>query len=535
MNQGLSWHKYLKFRELQISLRQVHFADLKSAEEWRSELQIWLLKHVIALSGSDIFRANEPQATSSPLALGSTPETSAIAIGESKALITGNVPKQLLKLSSSLSELLQRGELGMSRDEDWLLSEFDVARLYLLSATWMARRSTTDFMGVHAVNLLYKYRYEIEATDAELNELFRSFLQDRSSVVPGWYWVRDDFPHGPGEALFPRIATTESGAWLRVRALKLLAAAQVKLPAELWPSLPISDDDQEVSIAALAYVGSMGDEKALPMLDVGARDGEQRRAAAASKDAMLRILIWLTRQAAFSELLASKKVFFFGIEVAFAEVAEKLLTDDLVRASENPSEEVRKLSVRELARRGQLSSELADSLDKDSSVEVRQIALQELVNKRGMLELARLRAAAPKSVLLSDLLGGKREIDFESLTLNYYRTLPTEELLATITWGARWRERRLTKYSPPTDMKASQVSFGAICKMALKGLDKRGFRICRPNLGSTAPKASLTVLRRKILTNYLVGIYGGCVIWPCLARATLRRIHRTKLSPSREP
>ena len=150
--QGPQLAQVLKFRELQISLRQVHFADLKSAEEWRSELQIWLLKHVIALSGSDIFRANEPQATSSPLALGSTPETSAIAIGESS--INPTLPKQLLKLSSSFSELLQRGELGMSRDEDWLLSEFDVARLYLLSATWMARSLRPIFMGVHAVNLI---------------------------------------------------------------------------------------------------------------------------------------------------------------------------------------------------------------------------------------------------------------------------------------------------------------------------------------------------------------------------------------------
>ena len=80
--------------------------------------------------------------------------------------------------------------------------------------------------------------------------------------------------------------------------------------------------------------------------------------------------------------------------------------------------------------------ELADSLNKDSSVEVRQIALQELVNKRGMLELARLRAAAPKSVLLTISWLVKRATDFESLTLNYYRTRPTEELLATITWGS---------------------------------------------------------------------------------------------------
>jgi hypothetical protein len=432
---GPQLEQVLKFRELQISLRQVHFADLKNADEWRSELQTWLLKHAIAVSGTDIARANEPQATSSPLALASPPENSSSALTESKVSTRSRVPKQLIELSNSFGEVLRRGELGMSRNDESFLTEFDIARLYLLAATWIARRYTTDFMGIHAANLLYKYRHAIEATDAESDELFRSFLQDRSGIVPGWFWVRDDFPEGPAEALF-RIATTDASGWLRVRALKLMAAARVKLPTRLWSSLPISDEDPEVSSAALAYIGLMGDETALPMLDVDATDGDQRRAAAAAKEAKLRILIRLRPKEAFSELLASHGYFSSELEEAFGEKVKELPTEDLVKGAENPSEQIRKVSVRELARRGDLSLELADSLEKDPSVDVRQLALQEMVYKRGMPELARLQAAAPKTVLLSNLLGGKQEIDFESLRLNYYRTLPTDKLLATITWSS---------------------------------------------------------------------------------------------------
>jgi hypothetical protein len=83
---------------------------------------------------------------------------------------------------------------------------------------------------------------------------------------------------------------------------------------------------------------------------------------------------------------------------------------------------------------------LAGALRGDSSIAVKRNVLQELVNKRGEAELSQIKDAARaagtlNSALCLSVLSGRRELDLELLTLNYYRRLTTEQLLEVVTWS----------------------------------------------------------------------------------------------------
>ena len=427
---GPELSKVLKFRESLKSSREVHFAQVKNGDAWRGELQNWLLEHVIGQ-----IKVVQLQPVSAPPAPTASRDDSVEAT-ETNVRTAEEVPAQLVQLSNSIREVIRSGRLEFAPDEEDHLSEFDISRLHLLSATWMARRYASDFLGTHQVNLLYKHRDRLEATPSESHQLLRTLLHDTSGVIPGWYWFRRAFPDGLAEMLLS-MATKDPNAELRVDALELMASAPIAVPRELLASIPLLDEPA-VSDAAFKYLGLVGDESALTLIDEAARKMEDDSLDSAT-EARYRILIRTDPRRAFSQLVSSGDGTLEDLAGSFESVSSKLAKDDLLKGAASPLREIRRVSVRELARRGELALELAETLRRDSSIDVKQVALQEIVNKRGDPELRELRESLKSSepLTLSALAGGlRREIDLSSLQLNYYRTLSTDKLLEIVTWSS---------------------------------------------------------------------------------------------------
>jgi hypothetical protein len=424
----------LKFRELQKSSRELHFATVKNGDEWRSELQTWLIEHAFKVSGAGSQPLGQPQPVSPGPAPSPSREEPSKGTTDPSGRSDHKVPEQLLALSASVSEVVRSGQLELTRDEAKVLTEFDIARLYLLSSTWMARRYTADFLGAHQMNLLYKYRDQLEATPPELYEILRTILQDDSDVLPGWFWSHEDFPDGPSDTLL-HIAAEDTNSRLRISVLQLLADARVDLPEGSWRVLPLSDEDQTVSSTAVDYLAIMGKDSALALLERIELAQEDALPAVAATEARLRILIRSDPKKAFADLLSSGNNPSSDLAKAFGAIADALPTENLIKGTGSPAREIRELSVRELGRRGELSLELAETLREDSSIDVRQFALQVIVNKQAIAELERLRAAR-KPLDGFGALSGDREIDIDLLTLNYCRNLTTAELLARVEWSS---------------------------------------------------------------------------------------------------
>jgi hypothetical protein len=428
---GDELRKVLEFRNEQISLRQVLFREISSSDEWERCLFDWLIEHVWE-HGQSIIETDQRQAAETqPAVQAFESSRSNVPVGEQAV---PKVSEQLVELSSKVSRVVSSNNLEFSHADANLLGEFEVARLYLLSETWMALRYTSDFLGTHETNLLYKNRHRLDITVNEEFQILRTLLHDSSGVVPGWFWFSDAFPDGPESTLLS-IANDDSNTSLRVSALKLLTSAQIHIPPNLWASMPLSDESERVSAEAIKYLGFAGDESALPLIEAAALGNARPQVAAAASEAKYSILVRVDPTRAFVELISNGQYPSAETIRAFGGIVGELTTENLAKGSEAPSAEIRKLSITELARRGELPLELAERLREDPSTDIKQVALQVIVNQRGKSELDRLRQASKLDTSPFSLLAGHRkEIDVDSIALNYYRTLPPERLLEAVEW-----------------------------------------------------------------------------------------------------
>lgn len=436
---GPQLQKVIEFYNRQQSTHLVLFKEVSDEGDWERNLVNWLLEYVVE-QRSRVAESSERPPEGSPRAVESAGSDAAAASG----LIAGEASeaqKQLVRLTSKLSRIASSGNLEFTRTEQGLLQEVDVARVSLLASTWVSRRHTAGFLGIHEINLLYQNRDAFEFSSDEQYQLFRTVVHEAADVAPGWFWFRDGFPDGPAEALL-RMAADDSDEGLRARAMRLLASARVEIPADLWKLIPIWDDSEAVATEALKYVGVMGDERALSFIESSARNP----ASGAAREARLAILFRFDPGKAFSELVTSDINASAELLDAFRSSAGTLDIKDLIRGADSAAAEVKKFSVAELARRGELSLQLAERLRTDSSLDIRQLAAEVIVNKGGTGELQKFREeaeaapAAPRltAILLggSSALAGSRSVNADALALNYFKTLDREKLLSLVDWAS---------------------------------------------------------------------------------------------------
>lgn len=420
----------LTFRETQKAARQVLFADVRTSEEWGRKLQTWLLEKAFDAVGLSP-RTVPPAAESLPMA--PQPLQHESVVRESQTHSPADVPDQLRDLATSVRATIYSGHMEWSRDEARTLSAFDIARLHLLSTTWMAQRYTSDFLGTHEVNLLYKNRAQLQATTPEHVEILRTLLADESDFVPGWFWFKNKFHQTLSDLLLAFIRT-DPNDYLRVRSLKLLTDAKIEIPSEEWANLPLSDNSGAVRTQALEYLGAVGDLRALPLLENASKTALPLSRAAAI-EATLSILARHAPQRAFAEFLSAAEYTSRKMVPVLRRIVTQVVSERLVAATANDNSEIRLLCVTELSRRGELPIHLAEKLRDDPSLEVRQVVLQKIVNTRGLHEIQRLRASQkPDTSGAWNILAGRRDLDLTEMTLNYCRTRPTEELLGLVQW-----------------------------------------------------------------------------------------------------
>jgi HEAT repeat protein len=427
---GSELTKVLAFRDAQRLSHQILYREIVNTEDWRTNLYEWLVEHLFEEGASTMELAQQPPTESPPTIQPS--ETSIPNAADLGNRLAPDIPEQLTKLSGKVARLAESGNLESSGSDAESLGEFEVARLYLLSATLIARRYTSEFLGTHETNLLYKHRDRLELTNTEEFQLLRTVLHDASDVIPGWFWFRNAFPKGMLDILL-YMATDDIDAGLRARALKLLAAARIQMPKELWHLIPLSDNSDNVSAEAFRYLGFTGDETALDLIEKSTRADQRPTVSLAATEAKFLILIRTNPKQAFSELLSTEPHVDVTIIHAFTKVSDVLPTDDLIKGAESSSSKIRELSVKELARRGELELGLAERLREDTSIDVKQIALQIVVNSRGTAELDKLRATI-KPLDPIFLLSGRKEVDLNLIKLNYFKTLSPATLLESINW-----------------------------------------------------------------------------------------------------
>jgi hypothetical protein len=293
---GAQLSKVLSFRDKQRSLNEVLYREFESVDDWKEKLQNWLWGHVARLSTTTAQQA-QPQAPAA------APKETLDAPTGGPTSVRGQIPQQLVQLADSFRQAVKNGELEFSRQDQNVLGEFDVARISLLAATWMSQRQTGETLGTHEVNLLYKYRDQLETTPAEEAQMFRTIVGGNSDVLPGWFWFRELTEEDLTKRLL-WVAHQDSSAEVRRGTIKLMRTARIELPKDFRPVLLLDDDSELVRNEVYEYLGSIGDEATATLL-AGLASKESGQSSSAASEARLSILLRLRPEDAFSEVIKS--------------------------------------------------------------------------------------------------------------------------------------------------------------------------------------------------------------------------------------
>jgi len=123
-----------------------------------------------------------------------------------------------------------------------------------------------------------------------------------------------------------------------------------------------------------------------------------------------------------------------------AEKASAISEADLLKGAESEHGQVREFAVKELAKRGLLSRQRAESLTEEPSVSIREIAFTELAKLGGPIDFGKVKKALAKEKSrgssLAALLGGHTEEEGgpNSVILTYYRKQKSELVAAAVDW-----------------------------------------------------------------------------------------------------
>lgn len=421
--------KVLSFRDKQRSSKQILYREFASLDDWKMQLPNLLWKRVMTLRDS----AEQAVLPQGPPA---APESAEPTPPSAQASV---IPDQLFELVDAIGDAVRSGRLEFLRQDENALGEFEIARINLLAATWMSQRQTGETLGTHEVNLLYKHREQLETTAAEEAQLFRTVLaENNGDVIPGWFWFRT-FRAEPLVERILYVGRHDSSAQVRARAIELLRAAKVVLPKELWPVMPLDDDDESVRNEVYRYLGFLGDEATAALLE-GPASGEKGDSVAA--EARLSILLRLRPEDAFSEIIQSYRYVSDETIAKLRDVIAGISDATLLKAAENEWEQIRELSITELSRRGRFPKDLAQKLTEDPSVSIPQAAFTELATQGIELDFRAVEKALtdeeePKARFspLAFLAGAPRpKGDADAVILAHFKSQNTETVLKAVNW-----------------------------------------------------------------------------------------------------
>jgi hypothetical protein len=186
-------------------------------------------------------------------------------------------------------------------------------------------------------------------------------------------------------------------------------------------------------------MGSLGDENALSVLQKMAADDP--KLSSSIEDARLEILTNLDPESAFSEVVAKDKYPSNPQLKSLSARISQVGQEALLGGTGSSSEEIRKLSLEELIRRGSLPVSVAERLTTDPSVAVRAVSFHQLAAKGELPDFEAVRKAlksGPEGLLAGlseDVFGrAKPYPNADAIITTFYCTRSTEELLDAVDW-----------------------------------------------------------------------------------------------------
>jgi hypothetical protein len=306
------------------------------------------------------------------------------------------------------------------------LNGYEKSRLYLHSASLIyGKEISSETLGNHEINLLYKYKEKVKPIGNEVDLIFRSLISDLYHQRAGWYWFQ------------------------KISKFKIILYYSM--------SLFIDDSSDDVKIGALTLMDKFWDKRFYKVIKKHAKDFSENvqdkiievltnhpakqgleiiealsklseGLTKKSKSANISILFNIDIHQLIEQVIKDDEIKSYDIN---GQIYGKAYDGELQRLLTHKDESIRSEAFKEIIKRGVLTNEQLSEYIKEDDWIIRFLAVQELVNKN----------LINTPVLVSNILkyGNKpffRLLDYreDELTKTIYKRLPDDKLSSRITW-----------------------------------------------------------------------------------------------------
>ncbi len=434
---GEHLRKVLTFREVQRAARELLYKQFADPEDWSRQLREWVTTYVSEQARAQVRALLAPPVTSDAAPVLRSEATALQAGPESREPL----PAQVQALGARVAEVLSQPDLDSYAESIARWDDFDIARLQLFSKALISVLQTNEVLSVHEMNLLYRFREQLEPIPPERALLFRTLVSDMSDLHPGWFWFSVPSVEGLSDRLIG-VARNDPDASIRQRAIALLRLVGVQpMMEEHVTALRelVEDPANAVRTEALEYIGEVGGDAFLALLGEVANTAGPAVAGKAVGARML-ILARLNpaealQQAASSVGAAPRQV------LDYLEQHLGSVPSDVVRtALESGDARVRRVAASQLLARGEIAEPDARRLLLDKSPAVREVACRAFLQLGLPLDPKEvydiLKPAKRQTGLFAALTIPQTEdnVDPDAVVLDIYQTFPLERLEADIDW-----------------------------------------------------------------------------------------------------
>jgi Predicted nucleotide-binding protein containing TIR-like domain len=299
------------------------------------------------------------------------------------------------------------------------------ARAHLAASAALAARRSSELLGVHEINGLYRDRASVVPDGSERRHLLRTIIGNVGAAnAPGWYWLR-----GMGalevRAQVSMLAMSDTDSKVTREAVNLLLHSRTPPPSPelrgiVRTGLREDSGNVDTVLKLLKHHGTRSDLRAL------ASSLESHGNAEAVNAARLAVQSKAAPQAALRTLIESPELIDPAIEEHLLSAARSLPEATVRRALRSPVPALRTLALRALHASSRLrKADVEAAIEGDSEGAVRFLAADLAIKRRWSLNDEQFDQAikdAPWSV------------DRNRLAVRFFGLRSAEEMLQGLSW-----------------------------------------------------------------------------------------------------
>jgi HEAT repeat protein len=340
-------------------------------------------------------------------------------------------------------EILKAGNFGKKGEETSKLTEFEISRIFLATSALISDGYTYEPLGVHEINICYKYRDKFDLIPIEKLLILRTMISNSHGTVPGWYWFRE-FKQDGLCILLRYIALNDNDRTVRQSAINFFTTTGLRphksrVKSSAFYNEILKDGSRRVRGAALQLIGKFGQIQDIDLIDPFLKEQTMDLYDEATKS-KIEIILKENPNTAFSVLLTSEfikdDVKYSYLKRAIANAEDSTLYDHIG----NKDVRVREIVVGELLNRKRITNDLMQKLLEDPSSDIRQKACLAIIESGENIAPDRIRqisdqGSESKTALAALARGlGIGRVDVDELLLKLFLTYPLSKLLKEVDW-----------------------------------------------------------------------------------------------------